>query len=582
MKIKFLSVAVSLIIVLSAGFAGCSKGETSSQPDSASSSQPDASFTDSASSAFEDTGSDNREESVPASSGEDGDYVFDYTDPGEGIINMDFSFDYMTAEDDGLLDGNPDRGYRTEMVLYIEERRDSTDDPRTAYVTDSKAKIRESLEFVFNIYFKKGVNPNDKLFLAYIYITDFRDDPISKAAPVLNEFFRMCRERKVKSMLRFCYNNNYAKNFTLSQENKDLLASQCADEETILRHIDELAPYISEYADTIHTISSGFIGYVGEWAYHYQYPEVSYPKVMKAIVEKLCVPNGLFFSTRHPEYKSRVGDSYKYLNYISYNNDAMYGEQTNHNWNSGNYQIGTDGWWEKVTRVAAYTPQDGEMYTNDVLFRYNMLPKGWDIIKECARHRHTSMSNWHGYIEALNRDNIIQRWIDNETVTPAALNSQKILYDPYWFKDNRGNTVKRNPYEFLRDHLGYRLSLCSGHIEGENAHGATVDIEITLRNYGFAAPFMLRSGFALLDENYNLISEFEAGAPETWYSHAPDNSATNLPLDHKVGTRLRLPNKNGKYFIAFYLKNSMGEYARLANKMSFKGGYNLLYSVTLK
>ncbi|MBO7218111.1 MAG: DUF4874 domain-containing protein, partial [Clostridia bacterium] len=344
-------------------------------------------------------------------------------------IDKTLSFSPLTATHDGLLDNNPDRGYRTEMVLYIKHKESEKDDPRTAYVNESKAEIRRRVEKVFDIYFKKNYSTN-KTFLAYIYITDFRNDSISNAAPVLEMFFQICREKKVKSMLRFCYNNSYAKNFELSQENKDKLASECADQKTILRHIDELAPYIKKYSDTIHTISCGFIGFVGEWAYHYQYPIVDYPTVMKAIVEKLCVPNGLYFSIRHPEYKSRLGSSYKYNNYISYNNDAMYGEQRNYNWNSGNYQIGTDGWWEKVTNVAAYTPQDGEMYTNDVLIdRYNMVPKGLDVILECAHHRHTSMSNWHGYLEALHRDNIITRWKNNETVTTSWLKSKKIIYD---------------------------------------------------------------------------------------------------------------------------------------------------------
>ena len=485
----------------------------------------------------------------------------------------------MTADDDGLLDSNPDRGFRTEMVLYIEESVDADDDPRTAYVHQSEKEIREDLEFVFNIYFKKNVTPDDKLFLAYIYLTDFRDDHISVVYPVLRIFFEMCRERKVKSMLRFCYNNDYPINFTLSQENKDKLASQCADQKTILRHINELSPYIAEYSDTIHTISCGFVGFVGEWAYHYQYPEVDYATVMKTIVEKLCVPNGLYFSTRLPEYKALVGDNYKYKNFISHNNDAMYGEQKNDGWHSAEFQIGqSNGWWEHVTKVAAYTPQDGEMFTNDVLINRNIRPIGMDIIKECAHHRHTSMSNWHGYIEALNRDNIIQEWIDNETVTTAQLHQLGILYDPSWFLDNSGRNIKRNPYEFLKDHLGYRLALNQGRIKGKTEKNSELSIEIDIRNYGFAAPYMLNSGFVILDSNYNVVSTVAAGEPSKWYSHAPDNSNTGKALTHTVSAKLKVPSKSGKYFIAFYLKNTMGDSARLANKMTFKNGYNVLFS----
>lgn len=591
MKYKFGCLLLAFCLFFSSFALGCNSiiENTAAGNSSALQSDNDTTYSSDDSSSYDDTAPSGNNSSDSVSSGNSSRPNDDYgvssiptSSSQSTYTDYVFSFPYMTAEDDGLLDANPDRGFRTEMVLYIEESVDADDDPRTAYVHQSEKEIREDLEFVFNIYFKKNVTPDDKLFLAYIYITDFRDDPISKAEPVLRIFFEMCRERKVKSMLRFCYNNDYAINFTLSLANKVKLASQCANQETILRHINELAPYIAEYSDTIHTISSGFIGFVGEWAYHYQYPEVDYPTVLKAIVEKLCVPNGLYFSARMPEYKAQVGDDYKYKDYISYNNDAMYGEQTNEGWNSANYQMGqSNGWWEYVTKVAAYTPQDGEMYTNDVLVNWNIWPKGWDVIKECAHHRHTSMSNWHGYIEALRRDNIIQKWIDNERVTTTELHRLKILYDPSWFLDENGNNVKRNPYEFLKDHLGYRLSLYQGHVKGDIKKGSTVDFEITLKNYGFAAPYMLQSGFAILDENYNVVYSEKAGEPSTWYSHAPDNSNTGTPLSHTVKTKLKLPDKSGKYYVSFYLKNTMNDYARLANKMSFKNGQNLLFAFTV-
>lgn len=496
-------------------------------------------------------------------------------------LNNSLSFLPLTANYDGILDNNPDRGYRTEFVLYIKENKSSSDDPRTAYINDSQSAIRKSLEKIFKIYFKDSYSTN-KTFLAYIYITDFRDDDISKAAPVLEMFFKICRERKVKSMLRFCYNNSYAKNYEVSQENKDLLASECANQETMLKHIEQLAPYIKKYKDTIHTISSGFIGFVGEWASSFQYPPVDYPTIMKAIVENLCEPNNLYFSSRSPSYKEMLEKDYKFRDYISHNNDAMYGEQTRLNWNSGNYQYGhSNGWWDYVTREGAYTPQDGEMYTNDALYKYGMLPKGLEIILECAHHRHTSMSNWHGYLEALSRDNIMSRWINSETVTTSWLDSKKIIYDPNWFVDNNGNSVKRNPYEFLKDHLGYRLSAVGGHVKGECSKGSSINIELNLKNYGFAAAYMLSSGFAILDSNFNEVTYVKAGNPEKWYSHAPDNSATATVLTHTVNANIKLPSKSGKYYVAFYLKNTMNDRARLSNKMSFQNGYNILFSFNI-
>lgn len=516
-----------------------------------------------------------------------------------GFVDSTFEFLPMTASDDGALLYNPDRGYRTEMVLRIDKTRESdkTYDKRVVFADEPEDDARAVIEGLFDKYFTDPIK-HDKMFLAYVYFTDYHAEDISREAMRIFEiFFEECRERKVKSMLRICYNWSYAKNYKLSDQNKKLLASECADEQTILRHIKQMKPLIAEYSDTVHTISNGFIGYVGEWAKSYQYPEVDYPTVMKAIVENLCVPNGLFFSNRDPAYKNELLEkepNYKYKGYISSNNDAMFGEQTNKDWYSGNMQLGRPE-WQQVTDEAAYTPQDGEMFTLNALIDtdngryYNpRIPTGMHMILECAHHRHTSMSNWHCYAEALNpshknfSNNIMRNWEIFERVTPEMLNREKIIYDPNWFIDDEGEAVERDPYQFIRDHLGYKLVATSGRVKGVFKTGEELSFEIKLKNYGFAAAFMLESGFAILDENYNVVSTVKAGEPDKWYSHDPENYKSTTVLEHSVSANIKLPEKSGKYYIAFYLKNTMNDYARLSNKMNFKNGYNILQYMVLK
>ena len=523
--------------------------------------------------------------------------------PGPGNVSgyVDSTVEYLplTASDDGLLDYNPDRGFRTEFVLRIFETASDGENygHRTVFADQSDEQIKSTIEGALDPYFKTQYTIN-KTFLAYIYITDYHDKDLSEGAlRVIKIFFEVCRERKIKSMLRFCYNWSYAKNFNLSEENKQLLASECAREEIILKHIQQLKPVIAEYADTIHTISNGFIGYVGEWAYNFQYPVVSYPTVMKAIVENLCVPNGLYFSNRDPAYKNELiaeDPDYEYLSYISNNNDAMFGEQTNTDWYSGNYQVGRPE-WQQVIDEGAYTPQDGEMFTIAALIEtangryYNpRIPTGMQMILECAHHWHTSMSNWHSYIEAIgssnkyHSQNIMLNWQRYEKITSEQLDKHKIIYDPNWFLNDKGKTVERNPYEFLRDHLGYKLVATKGHFTGNIEKGSTVSFELTLKNYGFAAAFMLESGFAILDNYCDVVSSVKAGEPDKWFSHDPENYQSTEVLEHSVKADLTLPEKSGKYYIAFYLKNTMDDRARLSNKLNYKSGYGILYEIDIK
>lgn len=197
------------------------------------------------------------------------------------------------------------------------------------------------------------------------------------------------------------------------------------------------------------------------------------------------------------------------------------------------------------------------------------------------------MSQWNGFVESrfehfkkngklVSVDSTMQRWINNETVTAEDLDREGIIYDPAWFTDENGNPVHRNPYEYIRDHLGYRLKAKDFTFDGKTAN-------LTLVNYGFAAAFNLKSGFVVLDENYNVVSDIPAGEPHKWYSHDPDNYHSTEILEHNITAEISVPNDKKRYYIGFYAKNTREEYARFANdpdSLPFENNkYNILYTI---
>lgn len=484
-------------------------------------------------------------------------------------VNVSATPTPMNAEDDKSLIDNPDRGYRTEFVVFLEKKMpaDGKTVPRTVYVDQDEADIRQRIQSIFDIYiYSKTEQP--KLSLAYIYLTNWRREEISEELLRFFEiYFTMCREQKIKNMLRVSYCDSY------------LELDRGADQQTILRHIKQLKPVISEYADAIHTIECGFVGAYGEWAEVYQHPAVDYATVIKAITEELAVPNNLYFSIRDPRYKNLVGKDYEHYWSISYNCDAMFGYQDS--WCSDGYLPSTDR-WAQVEREGAYTPQGGEMFTNDAMFNNNTIPVGWEMILQCYYHRQTSMSSWHGFTEAYWKDNVMQRWIDNEKVTAARLDSKGIIYDPNWFLDDSGEAVHRNPYEFIRDHLGYRISVDSATLNWSGSTKDKIRVDMSLKNYGFSAAFNLESGFAILDENNTVISEVKAGEPKTWYNRDPDDAYSLNILTHNISAELEPVREKGKYKLAFYLRNTMGTYAGIANRVDFVNGYNILSEFEIK
>ena len=465
---------------------------------------------------------------------------------------------------------NPDRGYRTDLVLYVGDL--------IKYVGD-ETKLMNEIAGVFNIYFA-GLKEPCSLAFAYIYLTPWHlSDLPEDAIKVIEAMFEYCRLRKYKLDVCFCYNNQYAINCHLSQENKDKLASECADEATILKHIDQLAPVIAEYKDCCFNIKNGFIGFVGEWAASFQWPEVNYDKITMAIVDKLCAPNGLYFSHRHPSYTESVRKNYpewENIKWIGFNNCAFYGEQQKEGWHSGGFQLGDkEGWWEHICKTGAYYPVTGELYTSGAMNRYNAIVSGKEAILELAHHWHTTLSFWHcKYDASYDQINIMKEW-EKQEINTNWLKAQGIIYDPNWFVDDNGNPVPRNTYEFIRDHLGYKLVADKVNLKTE---GDKIKVDMSFKNYGFSAAFNLTSGFAVLDDKFNVVSEVNAGDPTKWYSHDPENWKSDVVLDHSVSAELDIPETPGVYYVSFYLKNTMGVGAQLSNSVQFENNQNLLYA----
>ena len=546
---------------------------------------------------------------------------------------------------DLLLFNNPDRGFRTTMPVVIIDEHKDPDDPtkpcphcdlviyddngRATLNNDSKCLGKHIVHRMFaNIPKEENERVLDYMFDNWFFSTaktDYKSRLIllqggfpygkSEKLPqavfdILEMFFDKCRERDCKVLFRYGY-HGVQYNWHVSEEFRKMHEKVGASEEIMLSHIEQLAPFIAKHSDIIHKLSSGFIASGGEQAYNYQYPVVNYDTVIKAAVEKLCVPNNFYYTVRMPKYKLDLLEhepDYKYAHLIGHNNDAFYGETENYGWNSGCYQKnhnfditgpgqcdihdhgGThvkNNWWEYVCETGAYTPQSGEMYHNVAIHTPHKVPTGMEVIKQLAHHWYVTLSQWNGFIESKfehlkNKDGqlvpriaTMQYWIDNETITPADLDREGIIYDPAWFTDEEGNLVHRNPYEFVRDHLGYRLFADSFEFDGKT-------VRLTLKNYGFAAAFCLKSSFVILDENYNVVSEIAAGEPEKWYSHDPENYLSTEILEHTVSADIEIPKDREKCYIAFCLKNTRGDCARLANdpeSLPFVNGCNILFAI---
>lgn len=611
--LKLMCIVLALTLAVTLGAAGCGKKDVDSSSPSSS------------------------EETVSIS--DDAKIIgFNALSAGEAQYNTSIVGAIKGRTNDVLLYENPDRGFRTTMPIVVLEKHPDPENPgkytnhcdlikmdangRVSYNSKSKCNGKHDVRHMYGnldketnlkpllymfqlVYLKTGkTDYNARLMLMQgSFIGCNKSEKLPQYIfDILDMYFDLCREYKIRVIFRYGY-HGVQLNWQLSDENKAEHAKWGADEKTMIAHIKQLGPYIGKNLDVVHKLSSGFIGSGGEQAYNYQYPTVNYNNVIKAAVENICVPNGLYYTVRVPLYKLDILKSepnYKYAKLIGFNNDAFYGETERLGWNSTCWQYNhnftnvglcahrdshiPNDWWNYCNETAAYTPQSGEMFHN--LQNSDVFITGKEAILQLAHHRYTTLSQWNSYIEAgytyengqqVAADTVMQRWVNDEYITQEWLKENKIVYDPAWFYDDEGFEVSRNPLEFVRDHLGYR-------VRAEKLAVSENKVQLTLKNFGFAAAFTLESGFAVLNDKYEVVSTVKAGNPDTWYSHDPENWQSDTVLEHNVSAELKLPEESGKYYIAFYLKNGMNEYARLANdpnSVPFENGYNILHTIEI-
>ena len=533
-------------------------------------------------------------------------------------INVSAEFDPLMGKSSEWLNANPDRGYRTEMTVFLYDTAEHDpwlkDDPRAICVNDSDADIQKSVDFLMRTY----LLVENKLTIAYINFDDCNtaEQIPDKYFKALDIYLNACRARKLRVVWRHCYGHTTNK-YIANKDDLEYLKAVCADEETMVRHIKQIGEYIGKNTDVIHKVSSGVIGN-GEYTASFQWPQVDFDTITDAIVRYMCVPNDLLFSVRVPRYKKSLldswraehGEEYPYADYIGFNNDCVYGETTKRDAYSACYSYNHNpnichdrdkcfmrsdeafDMWQWVNETCAYTSQCGEMYTNHGMVETaKIMTDGFEVIKEMAHHRHTTLSNWHTMGEAGDAsNNVMKHWVEQETVTAEMLDNAGIIYDPNWFKDENGNTIDRNPYDFIRDHLGYKLVAEKSNLSGDLGRKGTLKVDLTFKNYGFAAAFFLESGFAILDSKYNVVSTVEAGDPNKWISLPADYYATEKNssvqddvITYTIDATLTLPETEGTYYIAFYLKNGLNDYAMLSNDIKFEGkGFNILHTIQIK
>ena len=292
------------------------------------------------------------------------------------------------------------------------------------------------------------------LVLCNFYLTSFKSSAISQATlNTLQAQLNTIRSAGLKVVLRFSYT---------STDNVDASLTQ------ILSHIDQLAPILQSNSDVIYVWQAGFIGQWGEWYYTSHFGDQGVISAQqwadrKAVVEKMLqvLPSTRMVSLRAPFYKRTMYQAAAITPDQAFNGSS-------------------------ISRIGQFN--DAFVSSPDDMGTYTNIPEEYPWLEaETA------------YLPMGGENNT---WAPPRTNCTTALEEMDRFHWSYINIDYLGTTISnwnsQGCLDTMKKKLGYRFTLIEGTYPDTAQTGSGMDVHISIRNDGFAAPINPRPGELIL------------------------------------------------------------------------------------
>jgi hypothetical protein len=399
----------------------------------------------------------------------------------------------------------------------------------------------------------------------------------------LEESFAAVRKSGIKLLLCFRYE-------------MDVRDKKGPTEEIILSHIKQLKPILQKNMDIIAVFQTGFVGLYGEWHRSYHKLDknpVAQEKILRALLDIL--PSDRKLVIRYPRHKNtfvkRVSNRQNLQPITSKEAHTMLPEArigfADHGFMVAKNDAGTfaprpSKDYDYMSLESLFVPMDAELFWASNRPWGVAKDDGLEAIKRLWEHHYTLLSYAHNHTlyegtrwkEKYNALYSIDEWKKDE-LDPEFLRKNDIPFSSNYFKDANGKYVSRTVFEFIRDHLGYRLELQSSSYPETAIPEKEYKATIKLVNRGFAAPVNPRSVYLVLIDKDKVYKIGEAQTDvRKWYPCDPQNRKMLSPLYAlDFATKLFPKVKPGKYKLGIWLPDNSktlqndARYAiRLANR----------------
>ncbi len=399
------------------------------------------------------------------------------------------------------------------------------------------------------------------LVQAYCYLDKFMAQPVlEEKLALLQRSLNALRAKGLKALLRFAYE-------------KEMNQAEGPTMETILGHMAQLAPVLEKNKDVIYVLQAGFVGAWGEWHSSAQHLEQDH-KNLAAIMAKLLeiLPPDRMTQVRVPKYKRWILESPLLNAYqvigpetafsgipaarVGFHNDGfLAGNTCGGTWTEAPlFSSPGNPEFDYMTTESLFVPVDGELFWSDISGRVD----GFQAAVRMRLHHYTSFSIAHSYSEREGNKFGMDVWMETPITLEQTAEALLPVSDNY-FQDLDGDPVPRTQFEYIRDHLGYRLELQRASFTPAPKAGGVLNVEVALINRGFAALMNQRPvEFALIGP-HGEVHAFEAPGADVrhWYPHQPGD-VTCAPLSHTVTLEINLPDNiaPGWYSLGLWLPDA--------------------------
>lgn len=451
---------------------------------------------------------------------------------------------------------NPERGLRTEAVF-------AEPDGSSFYreVAHLKGRLPASFTDQWWLLDARRYEPFGlTLVQAYCYLDPSPTVISEEKLQCLQRGFDALRKAGLKAVLRFAYE-------------KDMDRKAGPDLSTILKHIDQLAPTIQKNKDVIYVMQAGFVGAWGEWhssAKGIERNPAHLSVIMATVLDVL--PTDRMTQVRVPKYKRWVLseaplNAFRIIDAktaftpapaarIGFHNDGfLAGKTDGGTWteppryaNPGNPEF------DYMTNECPFVPVDGELFWSDINGRVD----GFKAAVRMRLHHYSSFSLAHSYSGQEGKPYGIDVWMRTPLRIEQVKEAKLPISDGY-FEDAEGRSVERTPFEYIRDHLGYRIELQGARFPRTVSRAGTLPVEVALINRGFSVLHNPRKVCFVLISAAGEIARIQStdADPRTWQPHTPGDREF-APITHRVKSSFGAMGglKPGAYLIGLWLPDS--------------------------